>query len=215
MRLRKQPWIEQSILQYQDIVLLNDLSARQGKWQRFFPQVQPIHLEIGTGRGSFIVGMAQKYPAFNFIGVETNIDVIYDVIMRIKKSPTPLPNIQLIRGDATSILDWFAPQEVSQIYLNFSDPWPKNRHAKRRLTHINFLNMYRQITTPTATVKQKTDNDSLFIFTLETLSEHNFKVLAVSTDLHSSEFDNPITTEYERRFARQGKNINYCEFRLH
>lgn len=215
MRLRKQPWIEQAILEHLDIVLLDNIGERKGKWQNFFPQNQPIHLEIGTGRGSFIVGMAQKYPMCNFVGIEANIDIIYDVVMRIRKSPSPLQNIQLIRGDANNLLEWFAPQEVSQIYLNFSDPWPKNRHAKRRLTHINFLNMYRQITIPTATVKQKTDNDALFAFTLETLSEHDFKLLAVSTDLHSSEFDNPVTTEYERRFANKGKSINYCEFCLH
>lgn len=215
MRLRKQPWIEQAILEHLDLVQLDNINERKGKWQDFFPQNQPLHLEIGTGRGSFIVGMAQKYPMYNFIGVEANIDIIYDVVMRIRKSPTPLQNIQLIRGDANNLLEWFAPQEVSQLYLNFSDPWPKNRHAKRRLTHINFLNMYRQITVPGATVKQKTDNDALFAFTLETLAEHNFKLLAVSNDLHSSEFDNPVTTEYERRFANKGKSINYCEFCLH
>lgn len=215
MRLRKQPWIDQAILAHQDLVVLENIHERRGHWQDFFPQVQPLHLEIGTGRGSFIVGMAQKYPMYNFIGVESNIDICYDVIMRIKKSSIPITNIQLIRGDAHNISEWFAPSEISQIYLNFSDPWPKNRHAKRRLTHINFLNKYKDITVPDATVKQKTDNDSLFAFTLDTLTEHNFRLLAVSTDLHSSEFENPVTTEYERRFARQGKNINYCEFRLH
>lgn len=215
MRLRKQPWIEQAILEHQDIVLLEDIGARRGQWQIFFAQTQPLHLEIGTGRGSFIVGMAQKYPQYNFIGIEANIDIIYDVVLRIRKSPVPLPNLQLIRGDANKLLEWFAPQEIAQIYLNFSDPWPKKRHAKRRLTHINFLNIYKQITQETATVKQKTDNDALFAFTLETLAEHKFELLGVSTDLHASTFENPVATEYERRFARQGKNINFCEFRLH
>lgn len=215
MRLRKQPWIEQAILEHQDLVILTDIEQHCGRWQSLFAQIQPLHLEIGTGRGSFIVGMAQKYPMYNFIGIETNIDICYDVVMRIKKSPIPLNNIQIVRGDAGNLLSWFAPAEISQIYLNFSDPWPKKRHAKRRLTHINFLNMYKQITVANTTVKQKTDNDALFAFTLETIQENQFELLAMSEDLHSSAIENPVTTEYERRFSKQGKNINYCEFRLH
>ena len=215
MRLRKKPWIEQEILNHQDLVNLNNAHRHKGQWQTLFAAAQPLHLEIGTGRGGFIVGMARKFPQYNFIGVEANVDIIYDVVTKIRSIEPALTNIHLIRDDANLILDWFAAGEVDQIYLNFSDPWPKARHAKRRLTHPGFLQKYAQLLSPGATVKLKTDNDELFAYTLEQIDSCGYKLLGVTTDLYASGFDNSVATEYEQKFVSLGKNINYCEFSLH
>lgn len=214
MRLRKKPRIETEILEHLDLVELNTAERHKGNWQKLFAQTQPLHLEIGTGRGSFIVGMAQQFPQYNFVGVEANIDVIYDVIQKIRNSPIPLNNIHLIRDDANLLEYWFDCDEVAQIYLNFSDPWPKVRHAKRRLTHIGFLNKYRNILQKNGTVRVKTDNDDLFAFTLEQIPLANGKLLTVCKDLYQTQLSNPVATEYEQKFVSLGKNINFCEFSL-
>ena len=212
MRLRKKPWIEQAILEHSDLVILDDLTTHKGNWQKLFPTAQPLCLEIGTGRGSFIVGMAQKYPERNFIGIEANLDVLYDVVKKVRD--LQLPNIRLIRDNAISLTEWFAPAEIETLYLNFSDPWPKNRHAKRRLTHNNFLKMYQQILKSGNSVHFKTDNDQLFAFTLEELATHNYQIKQYTTDLYNSSIPNSVATEYEQKFVALGKNINYCEFTL-
>ena len=212
MRLRKKPWIEQTILEHSDLVILDDLTKHKGNWQKFFPINQPLCLEIGTGRGSFIVGMAQKYPHLNFIGIEANLDVLYDVVKKIRD--LQIPNIRLIRDNAISLTTWFAPGEIEQLFLNFSDPWPKNRHAKRRLTHHNFLKMYQQILKTGHSVHFKTDNDALFAFTLDELASHSYTIKCYTTDLYNSSIINSVPTEYEQKFVSLGKNINYCEFIL-
>ncbi len=212
MRLRKKPWIEQAILEHTDLVIMGDLHLHKGTWTNLFPQPAPLCLEIGTGRGSFIVGMAEKYPQKNFIGIEANLDVLYDVVKKVRA--LQLPNIRLIRDNAISLTDWFAPGEIETIYLNFSDPWPKNRHAKRRLTHNNFLKMYQQILQTGQSVHFKTDNDALFAFTLEELALHNYPLKQYTTDLYNSAIANSVATEYEQKFVALGKNINYCEFIL-
>ncbi len=214
MRLRKKPWIEQEILNHLDLVELNTAERHCGQWQKLFPTQQPLHLEIGTGRGSFIVGMAQLYPQYNFIGIESNIDIIYDVVKKIRSLPEPLTNIHLIRDDAGLLEYWFAEGEISNIYLNFSDPWPKVRHAKRRLSHRSFLEKYRRILNAGGTVRMKTDNDALFAFTLEEIQQQKCSLLACSTDLYKDGLDNPVATEYEKKFVSMGKNINFCEFSL-
>lgn len=210
MRLRKKPWVPEAIKKYQNLVFLQELESYKGNWQQCFNNVQPLHLEVGTGRGKFITTMAQKYPGYNFIGIESQIDVIYDVAVSVEA--LQLPNIRLIKADAAGLCEWFAPEEIDKIYLNFSDPWPKARHAKRRLTHTNFLNLYKQILKTDAIIQLKTDNDGLFAFTLQEVQQYGGKILTFSTDLYNADIYNPAPTEYELKFVAKGKNINYCEF---
>ena len=142
MRLRKVKNIEEKILQYSNIIIL-DLNSRKGKWHQLFGNNNPIYLEIGTGKGQFIMNNAIKYPNINFIGCEISDSVIYKAAKKI--SDKEIKNLFLINVDAFKLDEVFEKNEVEKIFLNFSDPWPKSRHEKRRLTSEPFLNVYKKI----------------------------------------------------------------------
>ena len=180
----------------------------KGKWNKVFNNDNPIHIEIGMGKGDFIIGMAKLYPNINFIGIEMYDSVIVKAVQKLENEN--IPNIKLIRMDARLIEDVF-DKEIDLIYLNFSDPWPKKRCAKRRLTHERFLNRYENIFKNKKTIFMKTDNIDLFAFSIESLSEFGYKLKNVTLDLHNSTFENNIMTEYEKKFSSKGVKINRLE----
>jgi len=179
----------------------------KGQFQKIFNNENPIHLEIGMGKGDFIINMALTYPNINFIGMEKYESVMVRAIEKLES--VELPNLKLIRYDATTI-DKVFDKEIDTLYLNFSDPWPKTRHAKRRLTSPIFLNLYTKIFASENKIIQKTDNLGLFAYSLETLNNFGYKFEKVSLDLHSEDIPN-IKTEYETKFASLGIKINYLK----
>ena len=179
----------------------------KGRWQEVFGRQAPLHIEIGMGKGQFLTALAAEHPDINYIGIEKFSSVLVRAVQ--KQNELELPNLRLIRMDADSITDVFAPGEVDRIYLNFSDPWPKERHAKRRLTSVEFLRRYENILAKDGHVEFKTDNQPLFEFSLEAAEEARWKLLAVTRDLHHDTALNKgnIMTEYEERFSAQGNPI--------
>ena len=192
MRIRKIKNLEK-ILNECDFYYLDDFKE------------EVIHLEIGMGKGSFIINMAKDNPHINYVGIEKNDSVLGIAIKKI--SLENLPNIRVLGGD---IIDNISLLEgkVSRLYLNFSDPWPKSRHEKRRLTHINFLKEYDKLFKDNNEIILKTDNDDFFNYSKESLLSYGYKIVEESLDLTNSNIYN-IKTEYEEKFIELGKNIKY------
>lgn len=182
----------------------------KGKWSELFHNEHPLHIEIGMGKGQFIHQLAEQNPEINYIGIEMYSSVLYRALE--KREQSELNNLYFLRFDAKYLCDIFAADEVSRIYLNFSDPWPKDRHAKRRLTSTGFLEIYDRILKKDGYVQFKTDNRDLFDFSVETVNESScWKIKELTYDLHHSEFlPGNIMTEYESRFVAEGKPI--CRF---
>lgn len=187
--------------------IINNPKDYMGKWQELFNNDNPIHIEIGMGKGKFILENALNNPNINYIGIEMYDSVILRAVE--KTNELELNNLYLIRIDATLIEEIF-DKEIDTIYLNFSDPWPKDRHAKRRLTSSRFLARYDKIFKNNPKIIMKTDNLPLFEFSLESLKEYGYNIDYVSYDLHNNK-ENIITTEYEDKFTSQGIKINYLE----
>ena len=172
-----------------------------------FSKKQPIHLEIGMGKGNFILNMALNHPEINFIGVEKYSSVAACAIKKIREYD--VPNLKILIMDAkdlSPILD----KKIECIYLNFSDPWPKDRHAKRRLTSPNYLQYYDDLFVNDCLIIQKTDNDDLFAYSLESLENYGYTLEKISYDLHQEKIEN-VMTEYEEKFSRQGIKIKYVK----
>jgi tRNA (guanine-N7-)-methyltransferase len=172
-----------------------------------FAKSQKINIEIGMGKGNFILGMAQNYPDTNFIGVEKYSSVASIAIK--KMMPFELPNLKVLVTDAINLPDYLN-HEVDTIYLNFSDPWPKKRHARRRLTSEDFLRVYDMLFKGDAHIIMKTDNDDLFAYSLDSLQKYGYQLLKVSYDLHNESIFN-VETEYENKFSQKGIKIKYLE----
>lgn len=172
-----------------------------------FKNNYPIHIEIGMGKGSFILKKALENPHINFIGIEKYSSVAAVAIKKI--SEYELDNLKIIISDVSKLADLLHHQ-VEVIYLNFSDPWPKDRHAKRRLTHENFLRLYDDFFKGDNVIIQKTDNDDLFSFSLSSLKEYGYEIEELSYDLHSTKINN-IMTEYEQKFSEKGIKIKYLK----
>ena len=213
MRMRKKKNLDQRLSACVDLQVEDPLSLR-GRWQESFGEVRadgkkdaPCFAEIGCGKGSFVVGMAEKYPRYNFIALEK----VHDVIMLAmeKAKAAGVANVLFVLGDASELCEAFADGELAGIYLNFSDPWPKKRHAKRRLTAPSFLEAYRRILAPEGAVVMKTDNDGLFEYSLESFALCGYQLSEVDRDIHKNgPMAENVMTEYERNFHSQGKNIN-------
>lgn len=180
----------------------------KGHWQEEFGNTNPVWVEIGMGKGTFLMRMANAYPEINFVGIEKYSSVLLRALQ--KQEEEQLPNVKLIRMNAEYITDVFAPGEVNRIFLNFSDPWPKEKHAKRRLTSRQFLARYDQILKADGQVEFKTDNTDLFAFSLEEAGPAGWTVTEYTQDLHHDERMNQgnIMTEYEEKFSLLGKKIN-------
>ncbi len=168
-----------------------------------FDNDNPIHIEIGSGKGKFITGLAELNKDINYIAIEKYHSVLIKILDKVEENP--LSNIKLMSLDAANILDIFDEDSIDRIYLNFSDPWHKSRHSKRRLTHSNFLSRYEKILKPQKDIHFKTDNRKLFEFSIESLNEYGMIISDLSLDLHNDELDFVnITTEYEDKYSDKG-----------
>lgn len=179
----------------------------KGNWHKLFNNNNPIYIEIGMGKGKFIIENALKYPNINFIGIEKFDSVIVRAIE--KSNELEINNLKLIRLDAKDINDVFS-KEIDLIYLNFSDPWPKDRHSKRRLTSSFFLEKYDNIFKCEKYIIQKTDNINLFNYSIDSLTNYGYKIFNITNDLAKEKIDN-IKTEYEEKFTKLGIKINRLE----
>lgn len=232
MRLRKKPWVSDALEEYSDIVLMKDLLCAKtvgsfinisdeikktgerlkGHWHEIFDRTAPLHVELGTGKGQFISQMAERHPEINFVGIEAQQDVLYYVAEKVREKQ--LTNVRLLVFDVENILDIFAAGEINRLYINFCDPWPKVRHAKRRLTHGNFLEKYRILLADGGEIFFKTDNRPLFDFSLEQFAEKDLKLNKLTYDLHNSDMTDNVMTEYETKFSSKGTKINRCEIKF-
>lgn len=186
---------------------VNEPETNKGKWKKYFGNDNPVYLEIGTGKGKFITTLASQNPGINYIGIEKYSSVLVRALE--KQSELMLPNLVFIRMDAENIETIFDKDEIDRIYLNFSDPWPKDRHAKRRLTSRQFFARYNNILKPDGWVEFKTDNRALFDFSVEEVGEAGWNLKAVTYDLHNSDMNiGNVMTEYEIRFSEMGTPIN-------
>lgn len=205
MRLRNVPGSREAIAANEFVI--NEPNEFKGKWREVFGNDNPIRIEIGMGKGRFIMSLAEANPDVNYIGIEKFSSVLIRGLE--KQAEKQLKNIRFIRMEAEYIEDVFARGEVDRIYLNFSDPWPKDRHAKRRLTSAQFLERYDHILTGNGVVEFKTDNRDLFDFSVDEVEPAGWKIDAVTYDLHNSDMnEGNIMTEYEERFSGMGTPIN-------
>ena len=183
MRLRNVPGARETIIENQ--FSIQEPEQKKGKWAEVFGNDHPIHIEVGMGKGQFIIEMARRNPEVNYIGIEKYSSVLVRAVEKLEDFEQN--NLRLIRMDAENIEEVFDKDEVDRIYLNFSDPWPKDRHAKRRLTSTRFLERYNNILTPEGRVMFKTDNKDLFDFSLEQVEEAGWILENHTYDLHHSE----------------------------
>lgn len=206
LRIRKKHNVNEKLLDFKDIVItVDDDWRKEISNKKFF-------VELGTGKGDFITQLAESEPDIYFLGLEVEPTVVYAAARKIREKG--LKNVRLMIFDINNIETLFNENEIDRIYINFCDPWPKKRHAKRRLTYITFLEKYKKILKPEGEIQFKTDNRGLFDFSLEQFELANAKVSEVTYDLHS---DNPvdnIETEYEKKFSSLGVPINRCVVRF-
>lgn len=178
----------------------------RGRFYELFGSSHPIEIEVGMGKGKFIMELAAAHPEINYIGIERYSSVLLRALQ--KREELELPNIYFMCIDAKELSEIFAPGEVDRIYLNFSDPWPKDRHAKRRLTSPDFMKVYDQILKPDGCVEFKTDNQGLFNYSLEAIPEAGWRIDAFTYDLHHSDMaEGNVMTEYETKFSEMGNLI--------
>lgn len=208
MRMRKKKNCDARMERCADI-WIKEPESLKGRWAERFGNDKPVHIEIGCGKGNFIVGMAKMYPDINFIAIEKVEDVI--VMAMEKAKDAQLTNVLFTDMDAEKIEEIFERGEIRRIYLNFSDPWKKKKQAKRRLTHKRFLDRYKAVLLNGDYIYFKTDNKVLFDFSLNSFAEENFKLSNISLDLHNSDFKGNVMTEYEKRFSDMGMPIYRLE----
>lgn len=212
MRVRNNPLARQ-ILPHHPFVVQNPKELR-GKWQTLFPKPQPLYVELGSGKGQFLAKASVLHPDRNWLGVERVPAILLKAVRKAEEiNPS---NLRYLWIDVAELTEIFAEGELSRIYLHFSDPWPKKRHTKRRLTHPRFLEQYKQVLSQEGDLIFKTDNESFFDYSLEQFSENGWEVIELSRDLHNSPYrDGNITTEYEEKFSNQGMPIFYVRVKPH
>ena len=205
MRLKNVPGARDVIAE--SILVLHEPEKQKGNWQQVFGNDHPVHIEIGMGKGRFICEMAKTHPDINYIGIEKYSSVLLRAIQKMEEEP--LPNLLFIRMDAENIDEVFGLDEVDRIYLNFSDPWPKDRHAKRRLPSKEFLARYDRFLKKDGVLEFKTDNRGLFDFAVEELPQAGWKLVKITYDLHHDEemMQGNVMTEYEQKFSSMGNPI--------
>lgn len=222
MRLRGRKGIREDIERQKELVVLNAKDYK-GKWAELFGNDNPIHAELGMGKGRFISEMSKKYPNINFIGVDMYDELIRKASEKAKnaheiksdeetESVPSIPNLKLMLFNIEHIEEAFAEGELERVYLNFSDPWPKKKHARRRLTHPGFVEKYQQILNANGEIHLKTDSQSLFEFSLNSFADMGLRMRNISLNLHVDGIHpDHVMTEYETKFAGQGMNIHRCE----
>ncbi|MFX0564551.1 tRNA (guanosine(46)-N7)-methyltransferase TrmB [Bacillus pumilus] len=211
MRMRHKPWADDYLAENAHIALASP-EQYKGKWHELFGNDHPIHIEVGTGKGSFIAGMGKLHPDINYIGIELFKSVIVTAVDKIKE--TDVENVKLLNINAETLTDVFAENEIDRVYLNFSDPWPKARHEKRRLTFEAFLERYEHILRPGGELHFKTDNRGLFEYSLKSFSAYGLLLTYVSLDLHKDGLEGNVMTEYEEKFSSMGQPIYRSEVKF-
>ena len=206
MRLRNIPGAKEAVMESAFVV--QRPQEKKGGWAQVYPQTGPIHIEVGMGKGQFLMELARRNPQVNYLGIEMYDSVLLRALQRMAEIDE-LQNLLFMREDARLLPEIFRKGEVEKIYLNFSDPWPKARHAKRRLTSREFLNRYERILVPEGVVEFKTDNRGLFEFSLEEIREAGWRLLACTYDLHNDAkmCEGNVMTEYEEKFSSLGNPI--------
>ena len=206
MRLRNIPGADEAIADSPHCI--QEPMAEKGRWHLIFGNDHPVHIEIGMGKGQFIMQLAKEHPDINYIGIERYSSVLLRALQKMEIEP--LPNIRFLCMDASIITEVFDEEEVAKIYLNFSDPWPKERHAMRRLTSRQFFERYDKILARNGVVEFKTDNDDLFAFSMEEVAEAGWTLDAHTFDLHHDPVLNEgnVMTEYEEKFSSLGHPIH-------
>lgn len=209
MRQRKIKNIDQRISEHHKYLVDNPVDMK-GKWLQGFENENPVFAEFGCGRGQFIMAMAKQHPDRNYIAFECRGSI---VLRALEKATEENPaNVVIVNENIIDVNEYFEENELSGVYLNFSDPWPKKRHAKRRLTSGRFLDGYQRVLRAGGCIEFKTDNDDLFSYTIDEIKKSNMKILESTCDLHNTDLDAKyVTTEYEDKFRRGGKKINYCK----
>ncbi len=209
MRMRRKKHREDRLDACSDIFIsdINELSGDISK--NIFGNNNPLHIEIGCGKGKFMRELSERNPHINYIAIEKNLDVLVLASEKIKDAD--IKNVRFIAGDASTLSEIDLKNKVERIYINFCDPWKKSRQAKRRLTHENFLNIYKEILIPSGEVHFKTDNTRLFEFSLNSFSAYGLMMKNITLDLHASSFEGNIMTEYETLFSEKGQPIYRCE----
>lgn len=208
MRLRNIPGSKEVISQ--SAYVIQNPEQYKGRWKEVFDNEYPVQIEVGMGKGRFIMDMAELHPDRNYIGIEMYDSVLLRAVQKREQLDKKLKNLYFIRMDARNLPEVFEKGEVDRIYLNFSDPWPKDRHAKRRLTSRRFLERYEKILTEGGQVEFKTDNRDLFEFSLEEAGEAGWKLEASTFDLHHEDtmMEGNVMTEYEEKFSSLGNPIH-------
>ena len=212
VRLRNKPWALDYINEHQDVII-PEPERFKGNWQEVFGNNNPIHIEVGTGKGQFVLGMAKQNPHINYIGIELYDSVIVCALEKIVEAEKP-SNLRLLKVNGADLQKYFNKGDVNRIYLNFSDPWPKARHAKRRLTHEGFLAIYESILVDNGEIHFKTDNRGLFEYSLVSMNHYGMKLNYVSLDLHANEPEDNVKTEYEEKFSAKGQPIYRLEYQF-
>ncbi|WP_442601673.1 tRNA (guanosine(46)-N7)-methyltransferase TrmB [Paenibacillus sp. KN14-4R] len=217
MRLRGRKGIRENIESQKDLVIL-DPAAYKGKWNEVFGNDNPIYVELGMGKGRFVSEMSRLNPNVNFIGIDMYDELIRKSSDKARAAHTKedgtldLSNIRLVLFNIEKITDMFAENEIERIFLNFSDPWPKKKHARRRLTHSNFVNNYMEILNDKGEIHFKTDSRSLFEFSLNSFADMGLRMRNIALDLHVDGIHpDHVLTEYESKFIEQGINIHRLE----
>lgn len=205
MRVKHKKWAVPLMEAHPEMMTMDPASFK-GRWQERFAKPQPLQVEVGMGKGQFIIGMAKAHPEINFIGLE--IESTVAAIALKNALPEQLPNLTLVRGDGAGLDTYFEDGSIDRLYLNFSDPWPKTRHEKRRLTYKTFLANYQRVVKPGGGLEFKTDNQGLFEYSLTSLNNFGMIFDGVWLNLHESpENEGNVETEYEQRFASLGQPI--------
>lgn len=210
MRLRKKWWARPEM--EEDPLVITEPREYKGKWKDVFDNDNEIYLELGCGRGEFVTKNAMNNPDKNYIAIDLKDEVLVYVLRKVKEAE--LTNVRIIPLEIAFITEIFSKDEISRIYINFCNPWPKDRHNKRRLTHTRFLEKYKQFIKPGTEIWFKTDNRELFEASLEYMTKSGFELLFYTYDLHNSGFQPNTETEYENKFAKLGMNIMFLKAKL-
>ncbi|CEP80709.1 tRNA (guanosine(46)-N7)-methyltransferase TrmB [Paraclostridium sordellii] len=209
MRRRKKKGADLKLLSFENLLIKGDEIDFKGNWNEKFQNDNPIHVEFGTGRGKFLTTLAKQNPNINYIAMEMKEEVLLKAVEKAVENE--LNNILFIWGDVNNILDYFDKGELSRVYINFCDPWPKKRWYKRRLTYRGFLENYKKLLKDDGEIHFKTDNEKLFEFSLNEFSEANLKLKNITLDLDNSDYEGNVTTEYEDKFMSYGMKIYRVE----
>lgn len=211
MRLRNIPGAEEYIYSQKNYIIEEPKSVK-GRWNKIFGNNNEIHSEFGTGRGKFITTLALRNPDINYIAIEYKAEALYKAMKKVENYD--LKNIKFLLFNIEYVEEIFEKDELSRIYINFCDPWHKKRHAKRRLTHRNFLTKYKNILKEDGFIHFKTDNRNLFQFSLNEFADLDLKMQKISLDLKNDNIEGNVTTEYEEKFMNKGNPIFRVEVNL-